>query len=180
MHRARHTAQSPAFRPRLLIALLVAGVGLTFALWLPTRNDSASATENGRPAGHSQNDSASATANGRRPAGRSQGDHRRDRDHDWDHDGNHDRDHRRDRRREWPPVAPSPSESAAAPSPSKSAPSETPTSEAPRATQWAPFTNYVAGQLVTFKGVEYQVQQAHTALPGWEPSVLPALFKPLD
>jgi hypothetical protein len=157
MHRARHTAHSSAFRPRPLIALLVAGVGLTFALWLPTRNDSASATENGRPAGQSQ------------------GDHRRDRARD--HDRDHDRDHRRDRRRESPSAAPAPSASL---SPSESAPSGTPTSEAPRATKWAPFTDYVAGQLVTFKGVEYQVQQAHTALPGWEPSVLPTLFKPLD
>jgi Ni/Co efflux regulator RcnB len=176
MHRARHTAHSPAFRPRLLIALLVAGVGLTFALWLPTRNDSASATENGRPASQAQ------------------GDHRRDRDwdhhrdhdrtHDRSHDRNHDRDHRRDRRRESPSAAPSPADSAASPSPSASArsesPSGTPTSEQPRATEWAPFTDYVAGQLVTFKGVEYQVRETHTALPGWAPNVLPALFKPLD
>ena len=36
---------------------------------------------------------------------------------------------------------------------------------------------YVAGQLVTFGGVEYQVQETHTSLPGWEPTALPALFK---
>ena len=47
----------------------------------------------------------------------------------------------------------------------------------PAAKAWAPFTDYVAGQLVTFKGVEYQVQETHTSLPGWEPTALPALFK---
>jgi cytoskeletal protein RodZ len=166
MHRARHTAHSSAFRPRLLIALVVAAVGLAFALWLPARNDNASATENGRDPGQSQ------------------GDHRRD----------HDRDHRRDRDRESPSASPSPSSSDASPSPSPSAsdptesaspsespsPSETPTSEAPKATEWAPFTDYVAGQLVKFKGVEYQVQQTHTSLPGWEPTALPTLFKAVD
>jgi cytoskeletal protein RodZ len=162
MHRARHTAHSSVFRPRLLIALVVAAVGLSFALWLPARNDNASATENGREPGQSQ------------------GDHRRDRTQD--------RDHRRDRRRESPSASPpssaspSPSASYAGDSASPSAspsPSPTPTSEAPKATEWAPFTDYVAGQLVKFKGVDYQVQQTHTSLPGWEPTALPTLFKAL-
>jgi hypothetical protein len=165
MHRARHTARSSAFRPRVLIALLVAGVGLTVALWLPTRNDNASATENGRDPGQSQ------------------GDHRRDR-----HRDHRDRDHRRPSESASPSESPAPSESASPPPsepPSESAsaspsPSATPTSEAPKAKAWAPFTNYVAGQLVTFKGVEYQVQQTHTSLPGWEPTALPTLFKALD
>ena len=39
------------------------------------------------------------------------------------------------------------------------------------------FELYVAGQLVTFKKVEYQVLETHTSLPGWEPTALPALFK---
>jgi hypothetical protein len=62
-----------------------------------------------------------------------------------------------------------------------SAPAETPTTtpptSAPAAPQWAPFTDYVAGQLVTFKKVRYQVLETHTSLPGWEPTAVPALFK---
>ncbi|MFI7540868.1 carbohydrate-binding protein [Actinoplanes sp. NPDC049599] len=56
-------------------------------------------------------------------------------------------------------------------------PTTPPTTAPPAAKAWAPFTDYVAGQLVTFKGVEYQVLETHTSLPGWEPTALPALFK---
>ena len=79
-----------------------------------------------------------------------------------------------------PPATP-PTEATTAPT--TEAPTAAPTtpsappSKAPAAKAWAPFTDYVAGQLVTFKGVEYQVQETHTALPGWEPTALPALFK---
>ncbi|MFI5889178.1 carbohydrate-binding protein [Actinoplanes sp. NPDC051513] len=41
---------------------------------------------------------------------------------------------------------------------------------------WAPFTNYEAGDLVTFAGATYRVLEAHTSLPGWEPTKLPNLF----
>jgi cytoskeletal protein RodZ len=166
MHRARHSAHSPFLRPRLLIALVAAGAGLTFALWLPTRNDNASASENGRSPGQSQ------------------ADHRRD------HDRKH---HRHPQSPSASPSAsespsPAPSESPTTPPttepttapPSTTPPTTAPTSEAPKATEWAPFTDYVAGQLVTFKGVEYQVQATHTSLPGWEPTALPALFKPVN
>jgi hypothetical protein len=61
--------------------------------------------------------------------------------------------------------------------PAATTPPTTPPTSAPAAAAWAPFTDYVAGQLVTFKGVEYQVQETHTSLPGWEPTALPALFK---
>jgi beta-glucanase (GH16 family) len=54
-----------------------------------------------------------------------------------------------------------------------------PTTAPPAATPWKPFTDYVAGQLVTYEGVEYQVQETHTSLPGWEPPALPSLFKKL-
>ncbi|RSM52405.1 hypothetical protein DMB66_40160 [Actinoplanes sp. ATCC 53533] len=60
--------------------------------------------------------------------------------------------------------------------PAPTTPTSPPTS-APAAEKWAPFTDYVAGQLVTYKGVRYQVQETHTSLPGWEPTALPALFK---
>jgi chitin-binding protein len=56
-------------------------------------------------------------------------------------------------------------------------PSPSPTATAPDVTAWAPFTDYIAGQLVSFAGKEYQVQQTHTSLPGWEPPKLPELFK---
>jgi hypothetical protein len=90
------------------------------------------------------------------------------------------------------PTSPSPSEptdppgtpptSAPTTSPSTSpstspTPTAAPTTTAPVATEWKPFTDYVAGQLVTYKGVEYQVQETHTSLPGWEPTALPNLFK---
>ncbi|MEU7902872.1 carbohydrate-binding protein [Actinoplanes sp. NPDC049118] len=59
-------------------------------------------------------------------------------------------------------------------------PPTTPPTTAPRATpNWAPFADYVAGQPVKFKGVEYQVLETHTSLPGWEPTALPGLFKKL-
>ena len=65
--------------------------------------------------------------------------------------------------------------------PATVAPTTPPTSEAPApaATPWKPFTDYIAGQLVTYEGVEYQVQETHTSLPGWEPPALPNLFKKL-
>jgi hypothetical protein len=192
MHRARHSGASSSprhvsvsstlRRPRALILLVVAGVGLAAALWLPTRNDSASATENGWDRGQAQNQD---------------GDHSHwwswDRDRNRDRDGDRDRDRNRDGRRdrdrqadpsespsESPSSSPSPSESATA-SPSPSASDSTPPSQspAPDVSPWKPFTVFTAGQLVKFRGVEYQVQETHTSLPGWEPPKLPLLFKVL-
>src|SRR3954453_8858141 len=98
MHRARHSGASSSLRrPRVLILLAVAGVGLAAALWLPTRNDSASATEVGRDRQQAQN-------------------------HHHHHHWWWDRDHRRDRRSADPSASPSDSPSA---SPSES-PSEPP------------------------------------------------------
>lgn len=178
MHRARHSAAATLRRPRVLILLSVALVGLFVALWLPTRNDSASAHENGRRGGDRQ---------GQRRDGR---------------DGNRDG---RDGRQGIPPIltppaGASPTESAPTAEPTSPeppvtteptaeppttepptteppAPTTAPTSEAPKAEQWAPFTDYTAGQIVSFQGKDYQVQQTHTSLPGWEPTKLPDLFK---
>ena len=175
MHRARHAgASSTLRRPRVLILLAVAGVGLAAALWLPTRNDTASAAENGHDWQQSQ---------------------------DWYGPGWH---RRHDRHRYHPPTAPTESPTAEPPTlepptdvpPTSEAPTapatEPPTSEppvvtappstapttaAPEVTAWAPFTDYTAGQLVSFAGKVYQVQQTHTSLPGWEPTKLPSLFK---
>jgi hypothetical protein len=156
MHRARRSWKALAIRPRLLIVLVVAGAGLAFALWLPTRNDSAAATETGRYRQYGQFDQ------------------RTDRSGGWwrDRDGRHWRD-----RQSPPPPAPT---TPPASEPPTSAPATVPpTSAAPAATAWAPFTNYVKGQIVSFDGVEYEVKDTHTSLPGWEPPALPSLFKPL-
>jgi hypothetical protein len=61
--------------------------------------------------------------------------------------------------------------------PTTTPPTTVPPTTAPAATKWAPFTNYEAGQIVTFAGKKYEVLAAHTSLPGWEPPALPALFK---
>ncbi|TDE20449.1 chitinase [Nonomuraea mesophila] len=45
------------------------------------------------------------------------------------------------------------------------------------AAAWAPYTAYATGAVVTYNGVDYVCLQAHTSLPGWEPSAVPALWK---
>jgi carbohydrate binding protein with CBM5/12 domain len=161
----------------MLILFAVAGVGLAAALWLPTRNDTASATENGRDRQQSQD---------------------RHESPNW-HGVSWYRQH--DRHRHHPSASPTASPTAEPPtlqpptsepptsepptteptSPeppvTTAPPSPTPTTAAPTVTAWAPFTDYTAGQLVSFGGKEYQVQQTHTSLPGWEPTKLPDLFK---
>ncbi|MBO3736476.1 carbohydrate-binding protein [Actinoplanes flavus] len=52
----------------------------------------------------------------------------------------------------------------AAPIASKSAPA------------WRPFTAYRSGDLVSQRNVVYRVREPHTSLPGWDPSLVPALF----
>ncbi|HEY0534650.1 MAG TPA: carbohydrate-binding protein [Actinoplanes sp.] len=74
----------------------------------------------------------------------------------------------------------SPSDSpSASPSPTSSpSPSPTPSkTTVPAASPWKPYTNYQAGDLVTYEGVTYKVKEAHTSLPGWEPTALPNLFQ---
>ena len=41
---------------------------------------------------------------------------------------------------------------------------------------WAPNTYYSAGDMVSYGGGNYRCIQSHTSLPGWEPSVVPALW----
>ncbi|WP_250027556.1 carbohydrate-binding protein [Paractinoplanes maris] len=63
--------------------------------------------------------------------------------------------------------------------PTSAAPATTPPPppvKKPAAAAWKAYTDYDAGDLVTYKGVTYKVKEAHTALPGWEPSELPNLF----
>ena len=69
-----------------------------------------------------------------------------------------------------------PASASASPAPPASAtakPKPTPTKAAPA---WKPFTKYAVGDLVSYKGVTYRVKEAHTSLPGWEPTALPSLF----
>ncbi|WP_147943826.1 glycosyl hydrolase family 18 protein [Microbispora sp. CSR-4] len=58
-----------------------------------------------------------------------------------------------------------------------------PASAAPRAVlayaAWAPNTWYAVGARVTYDGTDYECIQAHTSLTGWEPPIVPALWKPI-
>lgn len=45
------------------------------------------------------------------------------------------------------------------------------------APRWRAFTAYTPGQFVEYDDVIYRVRERHTSLPGWEPTLVPALFK---
>lgn len=45
---------------------------------------------------------------------------------------------------------------------------------------WAAGITYATGDVVTHLGVEYECLQGHSALTGWEPPNVPALWKPLN
>jgi hypothetical protein len=74
-----------------------------------------------------------------------------------------------------PPDLPPPSDSASPSDPAPSSPSPTPSATA-AASAWKPFVSYQVGDLVTFAGATYRVLEAHTSLPGWEPTKVPNLF----
>ncbi|GAB1642913.1 carbohydrate-binding protein [Krasilnikovia sp. MM14-A1259] len=224
MHRAAPAGRTFLRRPRVLLALAVVGAGLATALYLPSRNDTASAHENrdGRITVCERRDGRGYTWR-------------------WSTDR-----HFRDRecRRTWEarpaegtigyptatptdptatptdptapptdptpptsePPAPSPSVTetpTADPTPTETAPlatepTRTPPAPEPTATtlepvkqsatptptptkvnapKWKVHTAYKAGDLVSFKDKVYRVKEAHTALPGWEPTALPNLFE---
>src|SRR5690349_18575878 len=44
---------------------------------------------------------------------------------------------------------------------------------------WAANTTYAVGALVSYRGGAYQCLQAHTALDGWTPDAVPALWQPV-
>jgi hypothetical protein len=46
------------------------------------------------------------------------------------------------------------------------------------AAEWAPYTNYTVGNVVTYLGVSYTCRQSHYSLPGWEPATTLALWLP--
>jgi chitinase len=58
-------------------------------------------------------------------------------------------------------------------------PPTTPPTTAPGTSEWAPYTPYTIGQIVTYAGKRYQCRQSHTSLPGWEPPNTLALWLPL-
>ncbi|GAA2510003.1 lytic polysaccharide monooxygenase [Winogradskya humida] len=51
------------------------------------------------------------------------------------------------------------------------------TTPPPASGTWAAGTAYVPGSLVTYGGLSYRCRQAHTALAGWEPPNVPALWE---
>jgi chitin-binding protein len=57
-------------------------------------------------------------------------------------------------------------------------PTPTPTGN-PGSTTWAAGTTYKVGDRVTYAGRSYQCRQAHTAINGWEPPNVPALWTAL-
>jgi Glycosyl hydrolases family 16 len=86
-----------------------------------------------------------------------------------------------------PPTDPSPTAEPTTDPPGSATPSASPTNTAeptptaspsPTATAaaWAKFTDYAVDDLVTYGGATYRVLEAHTSLPGWEPSKVPSLF----
>lgn len=52
-----------------------------------------------------------------------------------------------------------------------------PTSNPPGGGTWAAYTSYAVGAQVTYGGATYRALQAHTAMPGWEPPNVPALWQ---
>lgn len=81
-----------------------------------------------------------------------------------------------------PPTSPSPTRSPSpSPSPTHStspSPSQSPTQNPPSGT-WTAGTAYNVGDVVTYDGASFKCIQAHTALPGWEPPNVPALWQRL-
>ncbi|MFD2765347.1 lytic polysaccharide monooxygenase [Micromonospora eburnea] len=65
------------------------------------------------------------------------------------------------------------------PTPTTPAPSPTvrPTSSPAPGGTWTAGQAYQVGDQVTYNGLTYRCRQAHTALPGWEPPNVPALWQ---
>ncbi|GGK91181.1 lytic polysaccharide monooxygenase [Mangrovihabitans endophyticus] len=58
-------------------------------------------------------------------------------------------------------------------------PTTPPTTQPPAGGTWAAGTAYAVGDVVTYSGATYRCRQAHTALAGWEPPNVPALWERL-
>ena len=49
--------------------------------------------------------------------------------------------------------------------------------DAPGILAWVEYTSYKTGDIVSFNGSNYVCRQQHTALPGWTPAAVPALWQ---
>jgi predicted carbohydrate-binding protein with CBM5 and CBM33 domain len=58
-------------------------------------------------------------------------------------------------------------------------PTTTTTTQPPVGGTWAAGTTYSIGNRVSYNGVNYECQLAHTAIAGWEPPATPALWRRL-
>ena len=75
-------------------------------------------------------------------------------------------------------VAQTPSPSASPTATASPTPSQSPTrSPSPSAGSWAAGTTYATGARVTYAGIAYTCLQGHTAITGWEPPNVPALWQ---
>ncbi|MFY1632062.1 lytic polysaccharide monooxygenase [Solwaraspora sp. WMMB335] len=75
-----------------------------------------------------------------------------------------------------------PAPTTAPPPPPTTAPPTTPAPTSPPGQPggtWTPGTTYQVGATVTYGGASYRCRQAHTALVGWEPPNVPALWQRL-
>jgi predicted carbohydrate-binding protein with CBM5 and CBM33 domain len=63
-----------------------------------------------------------------------------------------------------------------APPPTTPPPTNPPTTPPPAGGTWAAGTTYAVGAVVTYGGASYRCRQAHTAITGWEPPNVPALW----
>lgn len=77
-----------------------------------------------------------------------------------------------------PPATTAPTAGPTTPAPTVPAPT-TSAPSTPALGAWAPYVAYRIGDRVTHAGSTYRALQAHTSLPGWEPSIVPALWTPL-
>jgi len=62
------------------------------------------------------------------------------------------------------------------PTPTPTTPTPTPTPTSTPGGTWQAGTAYAVGATVTYGGASYRCRQAHTALTGWEPPNVPALW----
>ena len=70
-----------------------------------------------------------------------------------------------------PPTTPPPT------NPPPTNPTTPPTTQPPAGGTWRAGTAYAVGSTVTYGGASYRCRQAHTAITGWEPPNVPALWQ---
>src|SRR4051812_24952580 len=63
--------------------------------------------------------------------------------------------------------------------PSQSSEATVSAAQCAAAAAWAANTTYATGTVVTYGGTTYECVQGHTALPGWTPDAVPALWRPV-